>query len=86
MRRYLASTPCHFCGQRLYRIGPDGPLYCYGCREQKDELGTGHKDDLAQGLLLGERPSDVTLDVRRTRLKELADAKAAKLLPPLDPL
>lgn len=58
-RRALSDRKCNFCSTVLYKIEGDTGLYCYSCRERKTAEGYGHKDELARGLRLGEKPGDV---------------------------
>jgi hypothetical protein len=81
-RRWRSGVRCNFCQQELWRIvgAPAGQdLYCYGCREPKDPEGTGHKDELAQGLRLGELPADIPEKERQARLNLLQERRNARL-------
>lgn len=83
-RRVLSGVKCNFCTSECYKIEGDTGLYCYGCRERKDLDGYGHKDDLAGGLRLGEKPSDLTPEALAKR-KEARDAAVARRAKPESP-
>lgn len=58
-RRHRVSQRCHFCEEELWRIeghaGTPETVYCYGCREAKDDQGHGFKEKLSGGLSRAEQ-------------------------------